>query len=84
MNHLQIEYPEALPDLLQLTTREFETEAKMAMAAKLYEMRKISSSVAADMLGVSRVAFLLQLSRYGVSTMNFDPDELLNDVDLPD
>ncbi|TVR33318.1 MAG: UPF0175 family protein [Spirochaetaceae bacterium] len=83
MNHLQIDYPEALPDLLQLTAREFEAEAKMAMAAKLYEMGKISSAVAADMLGMSRVSFLLQLSRYQVSTMNFDPDELMNDVDLP-
>ena len=83
MNHLQIDYPEALPDLLQLTTREFEAEAKMAMAAKLYDMGKISSAVAADMLGMSRGSFLLQLSRYQVSTMNFDPDELMNDVDLP-
>ncbi|MEX2444777.1 MAG: UPF0175 family protein [Alkalispirochaeta sp.] len=83
MNHLQIDYPEALPDLLQLTTREFEAEAKMAMAAKLYDMGKISSAVAADILGMSRVSFLLQLSRYQVSTMNFDPDELMNDVDLP-
>lgn len=83
MNHLQIDYPETLPDVLQLTAREFETEAKMAMAAKLYEMGKISSGVAADMLGMSRVSFLLQLSRYGVSTMNFDPGELLKDVDLP-
>ena len=83
MNHLQIDYPEALPDLLQLTTREFEAEAKMAMAAKLYDMGKISSAVAADILGISRVAFLLQLSRYQVSAMNFDPDELMNDVDLP-
>ena len=83
MNHLQIDYPEALPDLLQLTTREFEAEAKMAMAAKLYDMGKISSAVAADILGISRVAFLLQLSRYQVSAMNFDPDESMNDVDLP-
>ena len=83
MNHLQIDYPETLPDVLQLTTREFETEAKMAMAAKLYEMGKISSGVAADMLGMSRELFLLQLSRYGVSAMNFDPGELADDVDLP-
>ena len=83
MNHLQIDYPEALPDLLQLTAREFETEAKMAMAAKLYDMGKISSSVAADMLGMSRLSFLLQLSRYEVGAIHFDPDQLMNDVNLP-
>lgn len=82
MNHLRIDYPETLPDVLQLTAREFEAEAKMAMAAKLYEMGRISSGVAADMLGISRVLFLLQLNRYGVSTMNYDPGELKDDVDI--
>lgn len=82
MRRLQIEYPEALLDVLQLTAREFETEAKMAMAAKLFEMGKIASGVAAEMVGVSRVSFLMGLSRYGVSCMNYDPPELLHDVDF--
>lgn len=57
MNRLQIDYPERLPDAMQLSASEFEMEAKMAMAAKLYEMGKISSGAAADMVGVSRVFF---------------------------
>lgn len=84
MNRLQIDYPESLPDAMQLSASEFEMEAKMAMAAKLYEMGKISSGAAADMVGVSRVFFLLQLSRYNVSMMNFDKAELVHDVDFSD
>jgi predicted HTH domain antitoxin len=84
MNRLQIDYPERLPDAMQLSASEFEMEAKMAMAAKLYEMAKISSGAAADMVGVSRVFFLLQLSRYNVSMMNFDTTELVHDVDFSD
>lgn len=84
MNRLQIDYPERLPDAMQLSASEFEMEAKMAMAAKLYEMGKISSGAAADMVGVSRVFFLLQLSRYNVSMMNFDNTELVHDVDFSD
>ena len=77
MNRLQIDYPETLPDSMQLTAREFETEAKMAMAVKLYEMGKIPSGVAADIVGITRVSFLMQLSRFEVSTMNFEPAELI-------
>lgn len=84
MNHLQIEYPETLPDALQLTAREFEAQAKMAIAVKLYEMGKISSGAAAGIVGLPRVSFLLQLSRYQVSAMNFDPDELIRDVEFED
>lgn len=84
MNRLQIDYPERLPDAMQLSASEFEMEAKMAMAAKLYEMAKISSGAAAHMVGVSRVFFLLHLSRYNVSMMNFDTTELVNDVDFSD
>ncbi|TDP94683.1 uncharacterized protein UPF0175 [Halanaerobium saccharolyticum] len=35
-NKMIIEYPDNLPDLLQESPEEFEREAKMAMAVKLF------------------------------------------------
>ena len=62
MSHqLTINYPETFPDALQQTREQFEKEAKWAMAVKLFEMKRISSGMAAALLGIDRVSFLAQL-----------------------
>ena len=76
---LIIEYPKLLPDTLQQTQEEFEHEAKMAMAVKLFELGKISSGVAANLVGIDRVTFLLSLHRYGVAMIDLDAAELDSD-----
>lgn len=38
MKKLLIEYPESIPAILNLSPDNFEQEAKMALAVKLYEM----------------------------------------------
>jgi len=73
---LQIEYPDSLPDLLQTTRPQFEAEARMAMAVKLFERQRLPSGLAARLAGVSRVEFLLTLHRYGVPMIDLDEAEL--------
>jgi len=75
-----VEIPQGLPDAVQCTPDEFSHQAKMAMAAKLYEMGKLSSGMAAQMVGIGRVEFLLQLSRFGVAMIDLDENELSADV----
>lgn len=77
---LTIDYPESLPDLLQQTAAEFEQEAKMAMAVKLFEMKRISSSMAAKLAGLDRVSFLLQLQKYGIAAIDLDDEEFRSDI----
>jgi predicted HTH domain antitoxin len=80
MRQLQVDYPERLPDILQISADQFEAEARMAMAVKLFEMGRISSGVGAELANVSRVQFLMELSKYKVSAINIQPDELSADV----
>jgi predicted HTH domain antitoxin len=53
----------------------------MAMAVKLYEMKRLSSGMAAALVGMERVAFLLALHRYVVSAPVIDLEELQSDFD---
>jgi predicted HTH domain antitoxin len=78
---LEIDYPSSLPDALQRSPEQFEREAKMAMAVKLFEMKRVSSGMAAKLAGVDRVSFLLGLHRYGVAMIDLDESELQSDLD---
>jgi len=78
---LIIEYPQLLPDALQQTRAEFEQEARMAMAVKLFEMKRMASGVAAQLAGVDRATFLLSLHQYGVAMIDLEDDELKADVE---
>lgn len=76
----EIDYPPQLPDALQQTREQFEAEAKMAMAVKLFEMKRISSGIAAQLAGVPRAQFLLSLHRYGVPMIDLTGEELASDI----
>lgn len=77
---LVIDYPEIFPDAMQRTKTQFEQEAKMAMAVKLFEMKRLSSGLAAKLVNMDRVSFLLGLHHYGVPMIDLDEQELLSDV----
>ena len=78
---ISIQYPPNWLDALQLTQQSFEEEAKMAMAAKLFEMKRLSSGMAAKLVGMPRVAFLFDLQRFNVPMIDVDEDELLSDIE---
>jgi predicted HTH domain antitoxin len=80
-NQLNIQYPQKWLDVLQLTQKAFEEEAKMAMAAKLFQMKRLSSGMAVKLVGVPRVQFLLNLQRFSVPMIDLDEDELLADIE---
>ena len=51
------------------------------MAAKLFEMKRLSSGMAASLVGMDRVSFLLNLHRYGVAMIDLEEGELLSDLE---
>lgn len=79
-NVFTISYPEQIPDILLETRDQFETEARMAMAVKLFEMKRISSGMAAIMAGMERKQFLMSLHHYGVPMINLEEDEFFEDL----
>ena len=77
---LTVDFPDSLPDLLQETKQEFEFEVKMALAAKLFQMKRISSGIAASIVGVPRTVFLLNLHKYGVPMIDLNKGELISEL----
>ncbi len=76
MNTLRIEYPESLPVLSNQTAKEFEEEARMALAVKLFELGRLTSGQAAALAGITRVRFLLDCHRFGVASVQWDEEEI--------
>lgn len=79
-HQLTIPYSEDLLLSLKESPEEFETEARLLLAVKLYELDRISTGRAAELAGMSRVEFMFTLDRFGISPMGVDPDELESDL----
>ena len=62
-----------------MSREEFEHEALLAMAVKLFETGKLSSGQA-HLANVPRVEFIRELGRFKVSPIQLDPAELEMDV----
>ncbi len=60
--------------------KETEFDLKMILAGKLFELGKVSSGEAAEMVGISKRNFLKNLDKYGFHYFNFSEDELLEEL----
>ena len=80
MRTLTIEYPAEVLWALQQEPMEFETEARLLLALKLYETGKLSTGLAAQVAGMSRAVFIYELSRHGLSPFGQSPDEIEEDL----
>ncbi len=77
---ITIDFPESLAFSLKMDNKEFKQEIKTVSLIKLYEMGKISSGTASNLLNISRVDFLDMLEKYNVSYFyNGLEDELESD-----
>jgi predicted HTH domain antitoxin len=78
--NLNIPYPPEVLWALQKEPGEFETEARLLLALKLYETGKLSTGLAAKLAGVPRTTFLFLLGQHGLSPFGEEPAELEPDL----
>jgi predicted HTH domain antitoxin len=80
-NTLIIEYPAEVLWALQQEPAEFEADARLLLAIKLYETGKLTTGLAARLAGVPRSTFIFLLGRYGLSPFGEAPDEIRDDLE---
>ncbi len=66
---------------LPKTVKFEERELVMILATKLYEQGKLSLGQAAELVGLSKRAFMEVLEDYGVSVFNYSADSLDRDLE---
>ena len=83
MTHtLAIEYSDEVLLSTGLPERAFNEEACFLLAAKLYELGRLSSGRAATLCGKGRVEFLCGLPRVGVSMSNLCPEDATSEIEF--
>jgi predicted HTH domain antitoxin len=83
MTHtLSIEYGDDVLLSTGLPERDFNEEARFLLAAKLYELGRLSSGQAAALCGKGRVEFLLSLPRIGISVSNLRPEDAASEIEF--
>jgi predicted HTH domain antitoxin len=80
MNTLSIKYPPEVLWALQQEPKEFEREARILLAVKLYESGKLTTGLAAKIADVPRVTFIHLLGQYGLSPFGESPKEIAKDL----
>jgi predicted HTH domain antitoxin len=79
---LTIEYGEEILLGLGLSPQQFSEEARFLLAAKLYELGRLTSGQAARLCGKERVAFLFSLERVGVPMSNLRAEDADTELDF--
>lgn len=59
---------------------DYDADTRMAAAAKLFELGKISSGKGGELAGIPRLVFLHRLAEFNVSVIDLTPEELEQDV----
>lgn len=66
-----------IPDSVKIN----DFELKMLIASRLFEEGKLSSGQAAEIVGISKRAFVEILGKYGVSLFGYEYEELEEDLE---
>ncbi|MBZ8180924.1 UPF0175 family protein [Oscillatoria salina] len=72
MNNLSIELPPHISS----------SEAKLFLAAKLYEVGKLSLGKAAELAGYSKSTFIEVISKMGIAVINYPAEDLEREISL--
>ena len=81
MSHtLKIDYSDDILASLGLSREQFEQEARLLVAGKLYESGRLTAGQAAQLCGKRKVDFLMSLASVGINACNLSPEDAETEI----
>ena len=77
---LTIDYSDEVLLALGCSPEQFNEEAKLLVAVKLYELGRLSSGAAAKLADIPKPLFLMKLADYGVDAFQLTEEDLQQDL----
>jgi predicted HTH domain antitoxin len=82
MCQVVVDIPDRFQSVIAPTQRELSGELRMLAAVKLFELGKLSSGAAAELVGISKAEFMSKLSDYGVPAITLTEEDLAMETRL--
>ena len=77
---ISLTLPLSIFSVLKKTPEEFLKDLRLTAAAKWYEMGVVSQEKAAEIAGMNREDFLLELARFKVSPFQYSAEDVLREA----
>lgn len=77
---LHVPYDDELLVSTGQSSREFESELRFLLAAKLYELGRVSAGQAGKLAGMPRLRFLDELGRRGFTVIHLDQESIEDEL----
>ncbi|MHB8763306.1 MAG: UPF0175 family protein [Deferrisomatales bacterium] len=82
MHQATIDYGDDVLFSVGMSEGEFNEEVRFLLAAKLYELGRLTSGQAARLCGKARVDFLLSLPRVGGAVSNLRAEDAVDEIEF--
>ncbi len=80
MGIISIPYEDDLLALSGKSPEALEEELRFLLAAKLFELRRLSLGKAATFCGMDKVHFMFELGRLNIPVINLDDDQIMDEL----
>jgi predicted HTH domain antitoxin len=80
MSVLTLDLPDAMQASNALSAEALAAEARLLLAAKWFEMGRLSGGRAAELARMSRAEFIFAISRLGISPVQVDREDLSREL----
>ncbi len=80
MHALSLPYPDDLLLISGKTPHDLEAELSFLLAAKLFELHRLSLGKAAEFCNMPKIRFMFELGRINISAINLDDDQIADEL----